>query len=628
MDEMRMESVDIFQKNIEKLESLFPDCITEGIGKDGKLKKSVNFDRLKLLFSNTFSDKSETNEVYEFTWVGKKAAVAQAYQPIRKTLRPCPEESKDWDTTENVYIEGDNLDVLKLLQESYLGKIKMIYIDPPYNTGNDFIYQDNFVQSADKYMEESGKFNEQNQSLFKNTDYNGRFHSDWCSMIYPRLMLARNLLTIDGVIFISIDDHEVETLRFMCDEVFGEANFIAQIVWEKVHTRKNSSINFSGSHEYILCYARKKRTNAGDMEGFRIRLLPRENTDAYSNPDNDPNGPWKADPITAHNYYSADYKITKPDGTVISRPKDRYWAFSEESWNRLVRENAVIWGSGNSMPMMKRYLRDVNDGLVPTTLFSREFAGDTSSAKKNLDTLFETNGLFDYTKPVKLLYRLLQISTNENDIILDFFSGSGTMAQAVMEYNLKDKGHRKFILVQIPEIPSRNSVAFQAGYTSICELGKERIRRAGEKIKKEHPGQIHNLDTGFRVFKLDESNMTDVYYSADEYNQSLLPLMESNIKPDRTDLDLMFGCLLELGLPLSMPFKSESKKDFHIYSYNNGAIITCFNEIISDDIIKEIAERHPECVIFRDSGFTDSLKKINVNEIFKIISPETKIKII
>lgn len=628
MDKMRMESVDILQQNIEKLESLFPCCITESMGENGKLRKSVNFERLRQLFSDEVMEKSENREAYEFTWVGKKAAIAQACQPIRKTLRPCPEESTDWDTTENVYIEGDNLDVLKLLQESYLGKIKMIYIDPPYNTGNDFIYQDHFAQSTDKYKEKSGKLDEQNYSLFKNTDGNGRFHSDWCSMIYPRLMLARNLLTNDGVIFISIDDHEVETLRFMCDEIFGETNFIAQIVWEKVHTRKNSAINFSGSHEYILCYARKKRNNAGDTEGFRIRLFPRENTDAYSNPDNDPNGPWKADPITAHNYYSADYKITKPDGTVISRPKDRYWAFSEESWNRLVKENAVIWGSGNSMPMMKRYLRDVNDGLVPTTLFSREFAGDTSSAKKNLDALFEINGLFDYTKPVKLLYRLLQISTNEDDIILDFFSGSGTMAQAVMEYNLEDNGHRKFILVQIPEQPSKNSVAFQAGYTSICELGKERIRRVSQKIRKEHPNQFQNLDTGFRVFKLDESNMTDVYYSAEEYNQTLLPFMESNIKPDRTDLDLMFGCLLELGLPLSMPFYSEEFHGFHIYIYNNGDLITCFNEDVTENVIKEIAGRHPGLAVFRDSGFVNSQFKLNVKEIFRIISPETKIKII
>lgn len=625
MDKMRMESVDIFQQNINKLETLFPECITECIGKDGKMTKTVNIERFRQLFTDELQGR---NEVYEFTWVGKKAAIAEACKPVRKTLRPCPDESVDWNTTENIYIEGDNLDVLKLLQESYLEKVKMIYIDPPYNTGNDFIYQDNFTQNADKYNALTEKFDEQNRSLFKNTDYNGRFHSDWCSMIYSRLMLARNLLTKDGVIFISIDDHEAAALRLICDEIFGERNFIAQIVWEKVHTRKNSSINFSGSHEYILCYAKKKRENAGDEDGFRIYLLPRENTDAYANPDNDPKGPWKADPITAHNYYSADYQITKPDGTIIRRPKDRYWAFSEETWNRLVSENAVIWGNGDSMPMMKRYLCDVNDGLVPTTLFTRKFAGDTSTAKKNMDVLFDVNGLFDYTKPVKLLYRLLQISTAENDIVLDFFSGSGTTAQAVMEYNFRSNGHRKFIMVQIPEKPSENSIAFQTGYVSICELGKERIRRAGSRLKKEYCNTVQDQDTGFRVFKLADSNMNDIYYSADEYNQNLLSLMESNIKADRNDLDLIFGCLLEWGLPLSMPLRSEIWGNSHIHIYNDGDMIACFDEDIPESIITEIAENKPGQVVFRDMSFLSSPIKINVTEIFRIISPETKIKII
>nr|WP_296483043.1 site-specific DNA-methyltransferase [uncultured Acetatifactor sp.] len=589
------------------------------------MTKTVNIERFRQLFTDELQGR---NEVYEFTWVGKKAAIAEACKPVRKTLRPCPDESVDWNTTENIYIEGDNLDVLKLLQESYLEKVKMIYIDPPYNTGNDFIYQDNFTQNADKYNALTEKFDEQNRSLFKNTDYNGRFHSDWCSMIYSRLMLARNLLTKDGVIFISIDDHEAAALRLICDEIFGERNFIAQIVWEKVHTRKNSSINFSGSHEYILCYAKKKRENAGDEDGFRIHLLPRENTDAYANPDNDPKGPWKADPITAHNYYSADYQITKPDGTIIRRPKDRYWAFSEETWNRLVSENAVIWGNGDSMPMMKRYLCDVNDGLVPTTLFTRKFAGDTSTAKKNMDVLFDVNGLFDYTKPVKLLYRLLQISTAENDIVLDFFSGSGTTAQAVMEYNFRSNGHRKFIMVQIPEKPSENSIAFQTGYVSICELGKERIRRAGSRLKKEYCNTVQDQDTGFRVFKLADSNMNDIYYSADEYNQNLLSLMESNIKADRNDLDLIFGCLLEWGLPLSMPLRSEIWGNSHIHIYNDGDMIACFDEDIPESIITEIAENKPGQVVFRDMSFLSSPIKINVTEIFRIISPETKIKII
>lgn len=433
MDKMKMESVDMTEQNIEKIGALFPNCITEAVGEDGKLKKAINFGMLKQMLS---SDVIDGEEAYEFTWVGKKAAMVEANKPIRKTLRPCKEESVDWDTTENLYIEGDNLEVLKLLQESYLGKVKMIYIDPPYNTGNDFIYNDDFKMSSEEYADDSGAVDEDGNRMFKNTDSNGRFHSDWCSMIYSRLQLARYLLTDDGVIFVSIDDNEQENIKKICDEVFGAINFVTQIVWEKVHTRKNSAINFSSSHEYVLCYAKKKRFNSNDKEGFKRNLLPRDNTDAYSNPDNDPKGPWKTDPITAHNYYAADYKITKPNGVVISRPQDRYWAYSEESIKRMISENAIVWGEGNSMPLAKRYLCDVQDGLVPVTLFSREFAGDSSQAKKQLDMLFhDCKGIFDYTKPVSLIYRLLQIGTNDDDIILDFFSGSSTTAQAVMQLN-------------------------------------------------------------------------------------------------------------------------------------------------------------------------------------------------
>jgi len=626
MGKMRMETPDITAQNIDKIGAMFPNCITETVDEKGNPKKAVNFEILRQMLS---SDVLEGDEAYEFTWVGKKAAIVEANRPIRKTLRPCQEESKDWDKTENLYIEGDNLEVLKLLQESYLGKVKMIYIDPPYNTGNDFVYRDDFAVSPADYAGQIGSVDDEGNRLFKNTDSNGRFHSDWCSMIYSRLMLARNLLTDDGVIFISIDDNEQENLKKCCDEVFGAHNFITEIVWEKVHTRKNSAIYFSSSHEYILCYAKVRRCSSKDRVGFKRNLLPRDNTDAYSNPDNDPRGPWKTDPITAHNYYAADYTITKPNGVVIRRPQDRYWAYSEESIRRIIAENAIIWGEGDSMPLVKRYLCDAQDGLVPITLFSRDFAGDTSQAKRDIDALFsECRGIFDYTKPVKLLTKLLQISTNAADLVLDFFSGSATTAHAVMRLNAENGGHRKFIMVQLQEQCKEDSEAFRAGYKNICEIGKERIRRAGAKIKAENPLTTAGLDTGFRVFKLDDTNMKDVYYSAEDIKQSNLFDSVSNIKEDRTDLDLLFGCLLEWGLPLSLPYTSEKIGGFTVHTYNNGDLVACFDENIPDEVVKTIARRKPLRAVFRDSSFSDSPAKINVGEIFKLLAPDTRVKVI
>lgn len=620
MDKLRMESPDMTAQNIDRIAALFPNCVTEASDGHGGIKRAINFELLKQMLS---PDVVDGDERYEFTWVGKKAAIVEANKPIRKTLRPCVEESKDWDTTENLYIEGDNLEVLKLLQESYLGKVKMIYIDPPYNTGNDFIYADDFMRSQEEENEQMGMYDEDENRLFKNTDTNGRFHSDWCSMIYSRLMLARNLLTDDGVIFISIDDNEQENLKKCCDEVFGARNFIAQIAWEKVHTRKNSAINFSSSHEYILCYAKVRRNYSGDTVGFKRNLLPRDNTDAYSNPDNDPKGPWKTDPITAHNYYAADYTITKPNGVVIKRPQDRYWAYSEDTMKRMIAENAIVWGEGNSMPLVKRYLCDVQDGLVPVTLFSREFAGDSSQAKKQIDSLFEEcKGVFDYTKPVKLITRLLQIGSNPEDIVLDFFSGSATTAHAVMQLNAEDGGHRKFIMVQLPEKCDEASEAYKAGYKNICEIGKERIRRAGDKIKSESPMTTQDLDVGFRVLKLDDTNMKDVYYAPDDYDQGMLAGLESNIKDDRTDLDLLFGCLIDWGLPLSLPYKSEQIDGCTVHTYNDGDLIACFDANIPESVVKEIAKRKPLRAVFRDSGFASSPEKINVFEIFKLYMPE------
>ncbi len=620
MDRMKLETPDITAENVEKIAALFPNCVTEMRDEKGEVKRGINFEMLKQMLS---PDVVEGSECYEFTWVGKKASIVEANKPIRKTLRPCPEESKDWDTTENLYIEGDNLEVLKLLQKGYFGKVKMIYIDPPYNTGNDFIYADNFVRSQEEENEQMGLFDEEENRLFKNTDTNGRFHSDWCSMMYSRLMLARNLLSDNGVIFVSIDDSEQENLKKVCDEIFGAHNFIAQVIWEKVHTRKNSAINFSSSHEYILCYAKIRRNYSNDIVGFKRNLLPRDNTDAYSNPDNDPKGPWKTDPITAHNYYAADYTIIKPNGVVIKRPQDRYWAYSEESIKRMIAENAIIWGEGNSMPMAKRYLCDVQEGLVPITLFSREFAGDTSQAKKQIDSLFEEcKGIFDYTKPVKLITRLLQVGSDPEDIILDFFSGSATTAHAVMQLNAEDSGHRKFIMVQIQEECDEKSEAYKAGYKNICEIGKERIRRAGEKNKADHPETAQELDVGFRVLKVDESNMKDVYYAADDYDQQNLLDMISNIKDDRSDLDLLFGCILDWGLPLSKPYSSEQMDGCTVHTYNDGDLIACFDENIPESVVKTIAKRKPRRAVFRDSSFANSPAKINVFEIFKLYMSE------
>ena len=539
-------------------------------------------------------------------------------------MRPSVEDSKDWEDTKNIYIEGDNLETLKILQDSYLGKIKMIYIDPPYNTGHEFVYKDKFVQSEEEFSDSLGDRDDEGRRLFSgvNQKSNPKFHSLWCSMIYSRLLLARNLLSEDGAIFISIDDNEQQNMKNMCNEVFGENNFVAQIVWEKVHTRKNSALYFSSSHEYILVYAKLKKLKSNDSSGFSRNLLPRDSTDAYSNPDNDPKGPWKADPITAHNYYSADYTIKKPNGIVVERPKDRYWAYSEEVIKKKIEENAIIWGNGDSIPMVKRYLCDVQDGLVPTTLFfSRNYAGDTSQAKTQLDSLFpEAKGIFDYSKSLKLLQRLLQIGTNKNDVVLDFFSGSATTAHAVMKLNAEDGGKRHFIMVQLPELCHETSVAFKAGYKNICEIGKERIRRAGEQIKKAHPET--NVDVGFRVFKVDSSNMKDVYYNPEFLSQDLLLSLESNIKEDRSDLDLLFGCILDLGLTLDKEVKEETIGETKVYIYNDDEkegpdLIACFTDSITEDVITAIAKRNPLKAVFKDSSFENSPSKINLFELFK-----------
>ena len=624
MEKMKMETENITEQNIDKIAALFPNCITESPDGKGGLKKAVNFDLLRQMLSE---EVVEGDEAYEFTWVGKKAAIVEANKPIRKTLRPCPEESMDWDQTENLYIEGDNLEVLKLLQESYLGKVKMIYIDPPYNTGNDFIYRDDFAQSAEEYDESAGVYDEDDNRLFKNTDSNGRFHSDWCSMMYSRLMLARNLLSDDGVIFISIDDNEQENLKKCCDEIFGSSNFIVQIIWKKRSTPPNDQV-IGAAHEYIFCYAKKMITVK-----LNLRERSAEQLDRYQNPDNHPKGPWTAGDLGANvkgGRYVASlyYPIVNPNtGEKHYPPQNGNWRFSKSTVDRLLANNEIYFGvDGTGRPKLKRFLSDVKQGITYTSLW--DFVPFNTQGSKEMTTIMGNISIFDNPKPVKLIKELLKLGSDKDCVALDFFSGSATMAHAVMQLNAEDGGHRKFIMVQLPEPCDEKSEAYKAGYRNICEIGKERIRRAGAKIKSENPESAADLDIGFRVFKLDDTNMKDVYYAAADYEQNLLEMMESNIKEDRTELDLLFGCLLEWGLPLSMPYTSEGIDGCTVHTYNNGDLIACFDENVPDSVVKTIARRQPLRAVFRDSSFTDSPSKINVGEIFKLLAPDTRVKVI
>lgn len=686
MTKPKFETPDMTQKNIDKIAQLFPNCITETKDENGNLKKAVNFELLQQMLSDEIADK---DEAYEFTWVGKKAAIVEVNKPIRKTLRPCKEESVNWDTTENLYIEGDNLEVLKLLQESYLGKVKMIYIDPPYNTGNDFIYRDDFTSSSEEYAEDAGLFDEAGNRMFKNTDTNGRFHSDWCSMIYSRLLLARNLLSDDGVIFISIDDNEVENLKKICDEIFGSSNFVANIIWQK-KTSSDARMDISAAHDYILCFAKKR-----NLDKYIFNYLPydEERLASYTNPDNDPRGVWASVDITGQTGRapkSQFYEITTPSGEKYFPPEGRCWAMAQNTFEQLYKDNRLWFGSdGKNRPRLKKFLSE-SEGQRPWTWWDNKFASYNQASNKELMKLFAGKLVFDNPKPTKLLKRMISLTTqaNNKDIILDFFSGSCSTADAVMQLNQEDGGNRRFLCIQIPQDLQEtgndfkaNNVAINEGYKNICEIGKERIRRAGQQIlneKKsakdvspeqirllktkeqadlftassvheendgalrgvpaegvaekpkalERGGDFPHLDIGFRVLKVDDSNMKDVYYSASEYDQSKLDMFESNIKEDRNDLDLLFGCLLDWGLPLSLPYTSETMGKFTVHTYNDGDLVACFNEDVSEEVVKEIARKKPLRAVFRDISFSNSASKINVFEIFKMISPETSVKVI
>ena len=636
MDKLKMETPDLTQSNIEKLAALFPACVTEARGEDGKLKKAVNFELLRQMLSDVVL---EGDEAYEFTWVGKKAAIVETNRPICKTLRPCPEESVNWDSTENLYIEGDNLEVLKLLQESYLGKVKMIYIDPPYNTGNDFIYRDDFAQSQEEYSEESGQMDENGDRLFKNTDSNGRFHSDWCSMIYSRLTLARNLLADDGGIFISIDDNELSNLKTICDEVFGLSNFVANLIWQST-AGSNTGTDIVTVTENVLVYT--KTRSCFIFNG----MLASDNSYTLSDEYEAERGKYALDKLDRRrvgNHYSEalNYGIVMPDGSI--RYPGGGATKSTEGWNYLWSQTKVTWGIKQGFIIFKkigdewqvynkRYAKVDNEGkpVERTIPFRNLLTSDQCSTAQGTAELRSLFGVrpFDFPKPSNFIIYLMSmvVKENKNALILDFFSGSATTAHAVMQLNAEDGGNRKFIMVQLPEPCAEKSEAFKAGYPNICEIGKERIRRAAKKISSENPGK--SFDGGFRVFKLDDTNMTDVYYSAGEYSQDMLSLLESNIKPDRTDLDLLFGCLLEWGLPLSMPYSSKQIEGCTVHTVGDGDLIACFDENIPDSVIKEIAKRQPLRAVFRDSSFADSPAKINVGEVFKMLAPDTRVKVL
>ena len=627
MEKLNMQTTNIVDENIKRIGELFPNCLTERLNDEGKPEVAIDFDQLRQELSKDIVEGSE--ERYQFTWPDKRNAIRLANAPTTDTLRPCREESVDFDTTQNLYIEGDNLQVLKLLRENYLGKVKMIYIDPPYNTGNDFVYNDDFSQSTGEYMHNSGQEDEEGNRLVANTESNGRFHTDWLNMIYPRLKVAKDLLSEDGVIFISIDDNEVENLRRMCNEVFGEHNFIANLIWQKKFSRANDAMYFSTMHDHILCIA--KCNIANNPNGWKIGLLPRgeELPSGYGNPDNDPRGPWTSVILSAKSGSpSLVYEITTPSGRKCLPPSGRYWSCNQETLKRWIEDNRIWFGSdGDGTPRKKTFLSEVQPGLRPNTILFQDEVGNNQEAKQETKALFDGLGVFDGPKPVRLLQVLLVIANVDKDsIILDFFSGSATTAHAVMRLNAQDGGKRKFIMVQLPEATDKKSEAYKAGYKNICEIGKERIRRAGKKIKEESPLTTQDLDTGFRVLKLDSSNMQDVYYTPAEFNEQ--KLFDDNIKPDRTEEDLLFQTMIELGIELSAKIEKRNIAGKTVWSVSDGYLMACFDEEVNETTITEIARQHPYYFVMRDSSLANDQVADNFEQIWEEYSKDTVRRII
>lgn len=637
MEKLNMHTQDITDVNIETIGKLFPNCLTERVvGKDkngkGIIGKGIDFDKLRQELSKDIVE--GTQERYQFTWPGKREAMRIANTPTNMTLRPDRESSVDFDNTGNLYIEGDNLEVLKILREDYLGKVKMIYIDPPYNTGNDFVYEDDFSQTSGEFRGKSGMFDEDGNMILQNyevnSESNGRFHTDWLNMIYPRLKVARDLLTEDGVIFISIDDNEVENLRKVCDEVFGERNFIAQLIWERAYSPKNDARFISNSHDYVIMFAK-------NIDNYVIGRLDRtdEANARYQNPDNDPRGVWKPSDLSVKTYNAeCDYPITTPTGRIIEPPAGRCWRLSKKAFFERLQDNRIWFGSdGNSVPCIKRFLTELKyDGMAPTSILFYKEVGHSQEGAKEVVSLFGDKGVFDGPKPVRLLQRLITLANLKDDsIVLDFFSGSATTAHALMKTNLEKGTDRKFILVQLPEKVSDKKK--DQGYGTICEIGKERIRRAGKKIleelatKKAENGLFDKeseptrLDVGFRVLKLDTSNMQDVYYTPED--SSAATLFDDNVKPDRTPEDLLFQVMLEYNLPLSAKIERKTIAGKEVFSVNDDYLIACFDENVNETVITEVAKRKPLYFIMRDSSLSSDQVADNFEQIFNAYSKDT-----
>ena len=627
MEKLKMQSLDVIGSNIKKIQQLFPNCVTERLGKDGKPELAIDFEKLQAELSNEIVGEGE--ERYQFTWPDKRAANRLANTPTTMTLRPCREESVDFDHTQNLYIEGDNLDVLKVLRETYLGKVKMIYIDPPYNTGNDFVYNDDFAQSRSEFEETSGLFDEEgNQTIDpmqRNAESNGRFHTDWLNMIYPRLKVARDLLSDDGVIFISIDDNEQKNLKNVCDEIFGQSNFIAQLVWERAYSPKNDAKYISNSHDYILLYAR-------NIENFVIGRLPRteEANARYSNPDNDARGVWKASDMSVKTYNAAcDYPITTPSGKIVEPPAGRCWSLSKNAFFERLQDNRIWFGpKGDSTPAIKRFLSELKyEGMAPTSLLFYKEVGHSQEGAQEVVSLFGDKGVFDGPKPVRLLQRLITLANLHDDsIVLDFFSGSATTAHALMKVNAEKQTNCKFILVQLPEKVSETKKG--QGYKNICEIGKERIRRAGKKIKEENKDKegIEKLDTGFRVLKLDSSNMNDVYYTPEDFDKHTL--FSENVKSDRTPEDLLFQVMLDLGIELSAKIESRQIAGKTVYLVDDYYLVACFDRDVTEATITEIAKLHPVYFVMRDASAANDSVIDNFEQLFEAYSKDTVRKIL
>jgi adenine-specific DNA-methyltransferase len=613
---LAMHTPSITDEKFSNLAKLFPNAVTETIDENGNIVRAIDADVLaQEINSHVVSGKEER---YQFTWPDKRKSILLANAPLAAALRPCREESVDFDNTENLYIEGDNLDVLKLLRETYLNRVKMIYIDPPYNTGKDFVYEDDFSEESGEFLRRDGQFDEQGNRLTPNLDSNGRFHTDWLNMIYPRLRVARDLLTEDGVIVISIDDNEIKGMRNICDEIFGSSNFVTCIVWQKIHSTKNDAKYFSENHEYAVVYCKTVNT-------LSVGLLPRtdEMNDRYKNPDNDPRGPWQSgDLIASGERSNGHFDVISPTtGKVFDVPVGKHWVYSQDNLTALVADNQIWFGTdGNSFPRKKRFLKDVQDGRTPNTIWLSEEVGHNQSATREVKALFDDAKYFDFPKPVDYIKQFLRLLSDEQSFVLDFFSGSATTAHAVMQLNAEDDGKRKFIMVQLPEVCAPDSEAAKAKYKNICDIGKERIRRAGRKIKDETGLTAQNLDIGFRVLKLDSSNMKDVHYKPEEITQLEMNLdgLTDNIKSDRTDEDLLFQVMLDLGIPLS----AKIKQDGQLFYVDDNYLIACFGRV-DTALITEIAKNQPYYAVFRDASFVDDSAMVNFEQVFATYSPST-----